>query len=478
MQIVEMFKRNHVFSFCILSFMLSVLGFSIPNEQLLCTGILIIILLSIFTSLNDIPNNIIYLTFNIALTLFISGKVIIDGYAGNAFESFPIEIKIHSLLCIYLSHVSLFLGYKFLKRHVSILTENKIRSFNYSNYKTALKLLIVIFSLSSLSFLIVTLEKIIFVFSKGYLSYYTDFASELPHILIRLSNLFYLTFFTIINFPLSRKYEWSIYGVFVFLSIITVFTGQRSHVALNILVLLIFIIIKYKDYLKKVYLKKVLFISFVFLILAAISLQSIQSYRNNGKIILSDLNPLSFVYTQGYTSNVIAYGKLVEDRLDNSLYSIASLKELFNNNIMVKRIFKTKSYKGNSYEIVKYESYLSYDLSYLILGENYFEGEGLGTSYIAEVYHDFSYIGLFLFGIIISYLCIIYNQFNKHGFFISCLLLLSLKYFIFLPRWDTLYFITFPFQSMNILLILFLYLIRDDKLYGAYKKIRKSRGTL
>ena len=39
MQIIEILKRNHVLNFCILSFLLFILGIIIPNEQFMVIGI-------------------------------------------------------------------------------------------------------------------------------------------------------------------------------------------------------------------------------------------------------------------------------------------------------------------------------------------------------------------------------------------------------------------------------------------------------
>ena len=459
----------------IISILLVITSILTRNTTFLCIAILMILLLAFYKTIHDIHKNIVFILFNCMLTLFVSGKVIVDGLYGEAFQNFSRDIQIHSLLCIYLSHFFLYLGYMYFINKKSKSKEEGNSRFDYSNYTIVYKILLFFYIISTISFSFVILEKILFVSNNGYLDFYTSFSSKLPLIVLRVSNLFYIVFFAIINFPMKKRIEYTIYVSFLSLSILTVFTGQRSHVALNIMILLIILFLKNKDILLKLYNKKIAFTMVIVFVLSLIGLQGVQSYRNDHKINFSDLNPFKLLYTQGYTSNVIAYSKLVENSLDDNLYSIASVRELIKNNSILKKLFNFKSYKGNTYDIVQYDSYLSYDVSYLILGDQYYKGEGLGTCYIAEIYHDFSYVGVCIFAIICSYLCIAFNNYYKKNFVLACIMLISLKYFLFLPRWDTLYFLAAPFQSMNIIIIILLYFFNDYKIESLFKIFTKKK---
>lgn len=462
---------------CIVSILLSIISMFLVSEKGMSIAILIVILLSYYMSFRDIDKNIIFFLFNTFLIFFVSGKVIIDGIFFEAFSGFTSNIKMHSLLCIYLSHLSLYLGYKYFTKKSKLYINNEIKHIKYDNYKIVYKILVITFFLSSLAFSLSVIEKILFVNNNGYLELYTNFSTLLPNLIIRLSNLFYLSFFALINFPL-KKIKYIVCLIFVILSFLTIFTGQRSHIALNLIVFLFIIIIQNKDLLKRFITKRSIICLMIFSFLFLAILQSVQSYRVNGYIAIKDFNPISLIYNQGYTSNVIAYEKLVENELDNSFYTLATVKETFRNNPIVKKIFNFPTYQGNTLEIVENQSYLSYDLSYLILQQNYLKGEGIGTSYIAEIYHDFSYLGLCIFGFVCAYLCILFNNYYKFNFFIATLMLISLKYFLFLPRWDTLYFLVAPFQSFNVLLILILFIFDDKKINSILNKIKIRRRKL
>ena len=219
------------------SILLFSIGFIFHIEQLIAISLIIIISSSFSITIKDIPNNIIYILFNLTLIFFISGKVIVDGFSGVSFESFPIEEKYHSLLCIYLYHLALYIGYLFFYKNNPL--NNKKKSFSTQNYTIVYKILLIIFIISSVAFLIATIEKILYVYNFGYLMYYTDFKSSLPRLIVYVSNLFYITFFSLAVFPMKNKLKIILYIIFFSCSALTVFTGQRSHVALNLIILLI-----------------------------------------------------------------------------------------------------------------------------------------------------------------------------------------------------------------------------------------------
>lgn len=450
--------RNNL---CFISILIAIVSFFMKFELGVIISIFLILILSMYEVFKDIPNNVVFLFFSLMLLFFISGKVIIDGLFNNSFSGFSDEIKYKALLCIYISHISFYIGYKFLNKRFKI---NHNHEFNYSNYSISYKLLFIICIASSFAFLFVNLEKIEFVLNNGYLTYYTNFSSNIPSIILSISGFFYISFFSIICFPMSKKRKTFLYCIFIINNFITLFTGQRSQFGLNLLVISIILIIQNKEKFMQLLTKKFFIKLTIVSLLIAFLFQLVSVIRNDEGLSWNKLNPLTLIYAQGNSSNVIAYTILCENQLDNHLYSLATIEETINNNTIIKKLFHTKSYKGNSYDIVRDKSYLSYDLSYIILGEDYFKGLGLGTSYIAEIYKDFSYIGLFLFGIFLSGMCLIYNKFNRFNFFVSGILLNSLRYFLFLPRWDSLYFLVSSFQSMNVLVIFLLLLLSDEQI--------------
>lgn len=429
-------------------------------------SLILIVWISFRDSLDNVPENIVFILFNLMLLFFISGKVIIDGTFNNSFEGFSNEVKYSALTCIYISHISIYSGFYVFKK-----INSKVHKFNYENYTYVFKILFFIFIVSSISLFCLNFEKILFVNENGYLDLYTKFNSNLPKILMSISGFFYISFFSLINFPMRIKTKITISFVFLLNSFVMLFTGQRSHFGINLLILFVIFTIQYRKEFKNYLTKKNIVIIISLATLVLILFQAVSVVRNNEDITFNNINPLKLIYNQGSSSNVIAYTILCEDQLDNELYSLATVKETIENNRIIKNIFHTKSYQGNTYEIVKEKSYLSYDLSYLILGQDYFNGQGLGTSYIAEIYKDFSYIGLFIFGILIAFMCLVYNRFLCHNFFTICILLNSLRYFLFLPRWDSLYFAVVSFQSMSFIVILALVYFSDDRINFLFKRI-------
>jgi hypothetical protein len=60
------------------------------------------------------------------------------------------------------------------------------------------------------------------------------------------------------------------------------------------------------------------------------------------------------------------------------------------------RIFGYTVYYGNSYDRALYGGSLAHSMGYIVLGTKYLEGQGTGTSFLAEFYQDYGYFGAVL----------------------------------------------------------------------------------
>lgn len=98
----------------------------------------------------------------------------------------------------------------------------------------------------------------------------------------------------------------------------------------------------------------------------------------------------------GGSINVIKRMEYYADQLPKArFYSISGLRELLLENGFAVRLFGATSYSGNSVEHALYGHSLAHSLSYLVYGDVYLAGRGIGSSFIAELYHDFGYVGIF-----------------------------------------------------------------------------------
>lgn len=111
--------------------------------------------------------------------------------------------------------------------------------------------------------------------------------------------------------------------------------------------------------------------------------------------VLGTIN--DFLVQQGGSINVIRRTIFNADQLqDMHLVSFQGIySSLFENGIS-RRLFNITTYEGNSIERALNTNNLAHRLSYIAYGTGYLSGKGTGSSYIAELLHDFGLIGVFI----------------------------------------------------------------------------------
>lgn len=114
-----------------------------------------------------------------------------------------------------------------------------------------------------------------------------------------------------------------------------------------------------------------------------------------------------FLVQQGGSVNTIRrtiYN--AEDLQDMKFVSFSGVYSVVFENPIGRRIFNITTYTGNSIERAFHTHSLAHRLSYLAYGDLYLQGRGAGTSFVAELLHDFGMLGVFLgsllYGVILS----------------------------------------------------------------------------
>jgi len=96
-------------------------------------------------------------------------------------------------------------------------------------------------------------------------------------------------------------------------------------------------------------------------------------------------------------------------------------------------------------------------MAYFSIGKKFFSGAGVGSNYIAEIYHDFGYAGIIilscLYGLILGSFGKMMTRYPKYGAFF----LLLIRNIIFVPRSASFEFLTNAFSISNIITYLVLY---------------------
>ncbi|MDE6706483.1 MAG: O-antigen polysaccharide polymerase Wzy family protein, partial [Oscillospiraceae bacterium] len=143
-------------------------------------------------------------------------------------------------------------------------------------------------------------------------------------------------------------------------------------------------------------------------------------------------------------------------------YSFTVIYNLLFENRVVASLFNIKVYAGNSIEHALYGHSLAHTLSWFDYKQRYLNGHGVGSCYIAELYHDFGYIGVFVGNVIYG---MILKSINKMPFSkpYTCAVLFSMLHALLLaPRGEYDMFINEAF-GIKVMMIFFFILFWDKK---------------
>ena len=157
---------------------------------------------------------------------------------------------------------------------------------------------------------------------------------------------------------------------------------------------------------------------------------------------------LQNVHQQGYSINVIKLANYYRNRLpEGKIYTFGSTIDYFENNSLARKMGHGEDWYqgGNSVDRATKGHSLSHAISYIVLYRYYLEGRGVGGSYIAENFHDFSYQGVLIFSFLLG--IILHGLYCKQNFFLATFAYLNYGAFLRSPRdsWDR-----FIAQTINI----------------------------
>jgi len=151
---------------------------------------------------------------------------------------------------------------------------------------------------------------------------------------------------------------------------------------------------------------------------------------------------VSFIYNQGVSINVIKRAELFKNVLPSGKwYSFGELIAFFQSNI-ISRLMGIRYYSGNNIEHALYGSSMGHALSYVVLKKEYLSGAGLGSCYIAEVYHDFNYLGVIIINTIYGTLLKWISDLENRNIWLTAVLFLVFNSLLLAPRGSADLFLT------------------------------------
>ena len=149
-------------------------------------------------------------------------------------------------------------------------------------------------------------------------------------------------------------------------------------------------------------------------------------------------NPIvNFLYEQSTTYNALVKFWDVKDKLPQLEfpgYLFGYAYDVFFQNGIISGLTGVSFPVGQTMERLLVSHDLKLHLSYAVSGDMFFQGHGIGTSYVLDVFVDYSWIGVIIFNVIIGwYLNKVKYLLSKH-WILSAMILYSLLTIFYIPR--------------------------------------------
>lgn len=429
--------------------------------QILSVGVLGIM---VMICLKDISRNCFLLFFLASLFVFLmSGDIAEIIFDEHYYLQFSEETTLHAHKCIFIALLSISVGF-FLtpvrRKKIEIDTSENKDGFIVKLKRVSKSL----YFISYVILLVSTADIIRFVMVNGYVAYYVSYSSSLPSVIVRIGEYAPLAFcIYLATFP-SKKESSSVILSFLLYSGLSLFVGSRSNAIYNTVFILCYCLFRnFTDKGKEVWVSKKLIICLIIAVPFILSFLYLYEFIRTDQEIESITfgeSIVSFFVNIGASSKVIKYGYELSGQIPQmkfysfgetlNYFKYGTLFNLFNQNPVPHRHSVEFAMESHSFGAI---------VSYLTMPAKFLNGQGTGSSYIAELYADFGYFGVALGSLI-------YGCFFKKITLLSNKRWLStaIKLYMFLvmlaaPRATYDGFIAQIVNVNNILYLIFIYLL-------------------
>lgn len=291
------------------------------------------------------------------------------------------------------------------------------------------------------------IDVVLFVTKNSYLAYYSRYVSDLPFIINAVANITPYFFFLFLATMPKKKEVFPLAIMHLAYAVLSLAAGRRVTAITIIMFLFIYVILRhFRDGGQEVWIKKkYLWISLLLIPIGLVVLYVLNYSRMGMDTPEFSLRKmiLGFFQQQGFSSSVMRLQLYYQDLLrPDAYYSFFGLTKLFRTNTLIKLIFNPQydfSYLVNNPALALQGNSMAHSLGYIVL-RKYLEGVGVGSSYIAELYHDFSYLGIIIgssiYGLMMSFFNRKWIQTQKRNVWIIAIGFTLVEGFLKAPRWN------------------------------------------
>lgn len=347
-------------------------------------------------------------------------------------ETFTAAVQTHTHLCLLIALVGLFGVYWLFKRKTR--SERCVGEERESYVLRVSRLMLLVVLVPAVVYRVILT---VFVQMHGYNAFYTDFAvllreNLLLYALSKVEEIAPACFCIYLAAMPAKKDFFKMAGLYAVYLVLTLGAGTRAPFLLGVFLILFYFLYRAGLSPKEGWFRR----KYLLPCGAALAAFALVFYfaglvrdGANASGGLAD-GLFGFVYSQGVSINVIKRGFFLQDQIpDGYLYSLN-----FTRYGIIARLLGIPVYSGNTVEQALYGGSFAHALSYVFMGADYLAGRGTGTSYVAELYHDFWYIGVFVGSAFYGWLCTRIERYKSGRFFGRACLFIAITQLLWAPR--------------------------------------------
>ena len=390
--------------------------------------------------------NVILIFFLLSFFVFLLSRVLVRWIQNQeVYQPFDPQTMVMMYSCIIASIAGMWLGSN-QKYHFKFgtLGERKV-SYEMNTQKYDIKLIrsiALVFTLvAGFATLATVLEQVAFwgvTGSGGDLR--VSFGSTLPGIILRLSYVYILMLCIYLATMPSKRATMLVFLQYLICSALKMVYGSRSDFILGLMFIVVYFTIR--DRLKDSdeppwFGKKEMMFTIISIPLLVVLVVFIGYYRVHTTFEFSGIYDtfLDFFESQGGSIDILGYTKKYESKLTHpQLYMFDKSYEFITTNPLSRIFTGQTAYAANTVERALYGTFLGQSLYYHMNRLSYLAGFGCGSSYVAEIWIGYGYIGLFVWNFILARVMFKINDYMFTKFISSVIILVFIQSLFFMPR--------------------------------------------
>jgi oligosaccharide repeat unit polymerase len=427
------------------------IGYIIGSNNMILVAIVCLFLHNVLYCTEHWKQCALFFFFNLTFFVFLLSRPFISMVRGDCWWYFSTEQVHFALTALSLSLIMLLVGAVAAVHLQDYLRNKNTRkeeikgNENASTFSGNLQIISLVFFYGAfVFFMLLEMEKLIYVWKYSYYEYYTSFHSRLPYVFYEISSMMkYCLCIFLATLPKKNKTMLP-FILYLVSAMPAMLMGLRNPIVLNALFILVYYLIR--DILqdtKKWFGRAERIFLMIALPIGVLFLGAFNYIREGAKINAKGPVGLvvDFFYKQGVSFDVLNIGYGATSGLPQRAfrnYTFGNIIDYFMHGTIAQKLFGASALQsGNNLDMALNSNSYAHNMSYVARGQEYLDGHGWGSSYLLETFTDFGYIGIIIFSLILGFIFVAALRWFQKNQMLRIIILLSLTSIFFVPRAET-----------------------------------------